>query len=213
MTRTPPLCQNFTDTRPCRYPLIFAEAVRLTGNRPANILSYGCSLGDEVVALRNVFPPGSTVTGYDKNHAVIIDARKKDPEGIYTSELPMTKFDVVFCMSVLCIHPLNSERKSLNLEYYELNIVALSDLLNTNGLLVLFNSQFPLMDTEVGKQKFLPAAGSRAGEQAFVRLIDPVDGSILRKSSKDDNSAPFQNFPDFALDCPVFYRRLKRRRI
>lgn len=205
---SPPLCQDLTDTRASRYPLTFLEAARLTKNLPVRILSYGCSVGHEVVALKEIFPPGSKVVGYDQNESALLEASKRDPGGEYTLDFPTGPFDIVFCMSVLCVHPLNADRKALKLKDFEANVRAISNILAPGGLFVLFNSQYPLLQTEIGRSRFLPAAGSRVCEKAFVTLINPADGSVLRQPTVDNGAAPFQGLPDALSECPVFYRRL-----
>lgn len=73
------LLQPATLTWDDRYPAIFdALASRLEGRAPPEILSFGCSSGAEVRALRKRLPT-ARITGVDLNTRSLLRARKEDP--------------------------------------------------------------------------------------------------------------------------------------
>jgi SAM-dependent methyltransferase len=98
-------------TSPDRYPALFAFVqTQLSGVTGPNILSYGCSTGDEVFSLRRYFP-GGQIKGIDINPASLKICRKRlakspdsrirfscaaSPAGEATGQ-----YDAIFCMAVL----------------------------------------------------------------------------------------------------------------
>ena len=69
--------QPFNDTQHDRYPFIFDFVqTQLGTDRNLNILSYGCSTGDEVFSLRQYFPH-ATIKGLDINRANVAVCRRR----------------------------------------------------------------------------------------------------------------------------------------
>lgn len=94
-------------TKVDRYPQIFQYCQRLLeGHHNLNLLSFGCSTGEEAFTLRKYFPD-ARITGVDINPSNIRSCIRKnqDPdirfETIHnaTFESP-TIFDAMFCMAV-----------------------------------------------------------------------------------------------------------------
>ena len=101
--------QISNSTRYDRYPEIFSKLKELTP-APSKILSFGCSSGEEVKTLRNLYFPDAEITGVDFCED-IVQANKlenKDAKVKYFTSKQFKKvneeFDVIFCMSVLCLH-------------------------------------------------------------------------------------------------------------
>jgi trans-aconitate methyltransferase len=105
--RFQPLGDTFAD----RYPRIFDfVASQLPEGRPARILSFGCSTGEEVFTLRRRFP-AAAVRGLDINPGAIAVCRRRlarqpDPLASFavagSSEAePSGGYDAIFCMAVL----------------------------------------------------------------------------------------------------------------
>lgn len=105
------LMQPAPDTSPDRYPAIFSfvrDALRQTS--APDLLSYGCSVGEEVFSLRRYFP-AATITGVDINAHSIGLARQRlasapDPQLDFQclpspNALPSAAYDAIFCMAVL----------------------------------------------------------------------------------------------------------------
>jgi SAM-dependent methyltransferase len=105
------LMQPAPDTKPDRYPQIFSfvqDALR-EASEP-NLLSYGCSVGEEVFSLRRYFP-AATISGVDINAHSIGLARQRlalapdvglDFQCLPSPrDLPTGAYDAIFCMAVL----------------------------------------------------------------------------------------------------------------
>jgi len=103
--------QPFNDTRLDRYPVIFSFVQsQFSRDNPIEILSYGCSTGDEVISLREYFPRAS-IKEIDINAANIAACRKRlsaapDAGLVFetaasTEEEASSVYDAIFCMAVL----------------------------------------------------------------------------------------------------------------
>lgn len=103
--------QPFGTTFENRYPAVFACAcAQLAGREAPNLLSFGCSTGEEVATLRRYFPD-ATITGLDINSAAIAAARKRlaglpgPPVRLAVGDNAAGEaagsYDAVFCMAVL----------------------------------------------------------------------------------------------------------------
>src|SRR5579862_1094793 len=103
--------QPFNDTLDDRYPHIFRFVQSVLGaESKVEILSYGCSTGDEVFSLRQYFPR-AVIKGIDINRANIAVCRrrlKEAPDNTIsfatarsTETEPSGGYDAIFCMAVL----------------------------------------------------------------------------------------------------------------
>ena len=148
-----------------RYPKIIAYVAReLAGLERPRVLSWGCSTGAELVALREALPHAD-ITGVDINarslalarRAIAGDARIRlilcgDP-----AELIGETFDAVFCLAVLRHAKLEEERPvscAVILPFARVEQFAenLADLLCSGGLLALWNVHFRLDDMTIASQ-------------------------------------------------------------
>jgi Fe2+ transport system protein FeoA len=104
------LFQPDNHTLPDRYPELFDIARREIGDGPdRRLLSFGCSTGEEVFALRSRFPT-ARIDGLDINRRNIAIARAQlaaaPDDGIVfraagsAADLPPSSYDVIFCMAV-----------------------------------------------------------------------------------------------------------------
>jgi 2-polyprenyl-3-methyl-5-hydroxy-6-metoxy-1,4-benzoquinol methylase len=159
--------QPVNDTWPDRYPYIFSFVRNEVGiDRAVNILSYGCSTGDEVFTLRD-YLPRAAIKGIDINAGNIAACwrrlrRAPDPGVSFatassTVDEPGNCYDVIFCMAVL-----RHERLSLpgvtrcdHLLRFEDFAGAVADFhrcLKPGGLLVIRHSNFRLCDAPIGTE-------------------------------------------------------------
>ena len=103
--------QPFNTTKADRYPRIFGFVQRALGaDSPLNILSFGCSTGEEVFSLRRYFPRAA-IKGVDINPGNIAVCRKRLARagdasisfGVAASTAgePVAAYDAIFCMAVL----------------------------------------------------------------------------------------------------------------
>jgi len=148
-------------TRPDRYPHLFA-ALRdnLDHVREPQILSFGCSTGEEIVSLKAYIPRGQ-FAGIDINSLRIRQARRRlaDPGVRLWSagsigEVVAGQFDAITCLSVL--HRREALRdwpadctRYITFAMFERAIVDLDRHLKPGGLLLLFHTSFRFIETSV----------------------------------------------------------------
>ncbi|MBX2959490.1 MAG: class I SAM-dependent methyltransferase [Flavobacteriales bacterium] len=143
-----------------RYPEIFMESVKLVNGETKNlkILSFGCSTGEECETILGYFP-NSIITGVDINSLNINKAKSsynhlKQLEFKTSKEFENElnkKFDLIFCMSVLCRWEDTKDVTNCNDIYpfktFEHILVELDKRLNSNGLFIIYNSNYCFTDT------------------------------------------------------------------
>ena len=181
-----------------RYPAIF-EATQKNATGKKNILSYGCSTGEECFSIRQYFPE-AIITGADINEKNLLKARKKNNDSNISfinsdSKSLKTKgsFDIIFAMSVLCrwedtkdiencknIYPFTKFDESINF---------LINLLNKDGLLVVYNSNFKVEDS-TASTLVMPLEIDSILESGFVHKFD------------------INNFRDISVHNKVIYKKL-----
>lgn len=158
--------QPFNDTYEDRYPAIFAFVQRELGAASnIRILSYGCSVGDEVFSLRRYFPR-ATIKGLDINPANIAVCRRRlknaSDAGIAfstahsTAAEPSAGYDAIFAMAVLRHGSLGlpGVTRSDHLIRFEDFARAVADFercLKPGGLLIVRHSNFRLGDAPAGR--------------------------------------------------------------
>jgi len=148
-----------------RYPETFSFVQReLGGERALNILSFGCSTGEEVFSLRHYFPQ-ATIKGVDINPGNIAVCRRRlrrlndariefYTAGTLAAE-PSASYDAIFCMAVLrhgqlarpgvvrCDHLIPFEVFSRAVESFR-------RCLKPGGLLAMRHNNFRLCDAPAG---------------------------------------------------------------
>ena len=151
------LLQPFPTTGENRYPELFDALARRLADLPApRILSFGCSSGEEVRALRRRMPH-ARITGIDLNRRMIAKARLADPDhaGDYRCDgapLPGEQFDAVLALAVFRHGDLEFHRPAdcsavLPFTRFEQGLAMLDSHLAPGGWLALYNQQFRLSDT------------------------------------------------------------------
>lgn len=151
-------------TRPGRNVAFMRDAkARMT--RPVkNILSFGCSTGEECADLAEVFAD-ARILGLDVNPDVLSRAKRFESSririrpstaSILASEGP---FDLIFAMSVLCFSPQTIGMDNIASLYpfhrFEGMVGTLTESLAPGGILGAYNAQYFIEDTNVGSQ-FVP---------------------------------------------------------
>ena len=160
----PNLFQPFIDTWLDRYPLLFAFArEKLESDRQANVLSFGCSTGEEVFTLRS-YLPDAAIKGVDINRRAIAACKSKldrcpDPKIAFQvansirDEKPAS-YDAIFCLAVLRHGDLadsgatNSEAV-IPFAAFEAMMDDFARCLRIGGLLFIAHSNFRFCDTAV----------------------------------------------------------------
>jgi hypothetical protein len=126
--------QTYSFTRPDRYPWLFEFAsARLGSREKLQILSFGCSRGDEVFSLRRYFPTAASTEGE-----------------------PTSSYDAIFCLAVLVNGDLTTagaERSDpvFLFERFDRQVADFARCLKPGGLLILHTTNFRFCDTAVAK--------------------------------------------------------------
>jgi SAM-dependent methyltransferase len=158
--------QPFNDTLDDRYPDIFAFVqAELSSASKVNILSYGCSVGDEVFSLRRYFPR-ATIKGLDINPANIAVCRrrlKNSPDAAIAfatahsaAAEPSASFDAIFAMAVLRHGSLGLPGVTrcdhlIRFEEFAHAVADFERCLKPGGLLIVRHSNFRLGDAPAGR--------------------------------------------------------------
>jgi hypothetical protein len=152
---------NFT--LPDRYPDLFRLAAREIGDGPGKqILSFGCSTGEEVFALREYFP-NARITGLDINRhniAVCKRALGQRPDSAISFRIASSAvdegvgaYDAIFCMAVFrhgaLAGAVAKERCDdlIRFEDFDKATAGLTRSLKVGGMLFIENSNFRFCDT------------------------------------------------------------------
>lgn len=158
-------------TEPNRYPELFALAADVVGDGPdRRLLSFGCSTGEEVFALRSYFPTAE-ITGVDINPGNIAVCRRRlaarpDPSIRFRvtrrPESISDRYDAVFCMAVFRhgrLADLMSDRcdRLIRFSDFERTTAVLARSLKPGGVLVIEHANFRFRDTSVfGSFEIIP---------------------------------------------------------
>ncbi|MBK9011496.1 class I SAM-dependent methyltransferase [Novosphingobium sp.] len=173
------LFQPFPDTSEDRYPTLFdALAERLADLEAPRLLSFGCSSGAEVRALRRRLPL-ARITGIDLNRRALGKARAadRDPRSVYRQAAapdPGERFDAVLAMAVFRHGELEARRPAscstvLPFARFAEGIAALDEVLEPGGWLAIGNAHFRFADT--------PAAANYEADP--LRIADAPPQALL----------------------------------
>ncbi len=161
LTNGPWQAQRAVHTALDRYPEIFAAAARMAEanrdpglSRPLRVLSFGCSTGEECYSLSSYFSDAD-IFGCDINPSVLSIAKHRQQIGnitFFNSSPEMLRkhgpFDVVFCMSSLCLYPEanrpEGEAGKFPFSAFEDLVSGIDSALAPGGLLVIYNSNYSL---------------------------------------------------------------------
>jgi SAM-dependent methyltransferase len=184
---TPYTCED-------RYPELFDLAARLA---PAaqRVLSFGCSTGEELIALRRRFP-GAELIGAEINprsRRIAIRKLANDPRAeVLHPNLVQGPFDVVFAMAVLQREPAKiAEMGIMDLsahypfERFDSAVGELAEALRAGGLLCVSNAHYRIEDSSVASL-FDPVAASPAMKPPLFgrdgrRIESPAARTLFRK--------------------------------
>ncbi|MCX6205014.1 MAG: class I SAM-dependent methyltransferase [Bacteroidetes bacterium] len=146
-----------------RYPLLFKECTQyLQKIEKPQIISFGCSTGEEVRTLGE-YIPAAIIYGIDINKWCIKQCKKHNSSTSHyfyhrTSKEFETvqNVDAIFCMAVFQrtddrLPNKKHNTKLFTFKAFEEEILLLDRKLNKNGLLIIDFSDFNFMDTVVAK--------------------------------------------------------------
>jgi hypothetical protein len=133
-----------------RYPNVFKEIKGILPS-PSQILSFGCSTGEECETLHKLYFPNVKIIGLDICEEIITDNIKKNKYNNieYYSKLDNItgKSDIIFANSVLCRWP---ESKGVyTFETFENTLEIIDSLLNKDGYLCIYNSKYLFSETNL----------------------------------------------------------------
>ncbi len=156
----PLLLQPWPTTAENRYPDLFdIVARRLNHLSSPRILSFGCSTGEELRAMKCRLPHAA-ITGIDINSYAIDTAKSSDPSGDYrlASAPPADeKFDAVLALAVFRHGELeestpNDCSEILPFEKFAIGMGLLDAVLAEGGLLAVWNSHFRFTDLTMAER-------------------------------------------------------------
>jgi SAM-dependent methyltransferase len=158
--------QTYSHTLPDRYPWLFQfAAAQLEAHSPLNLLSFGCSRGDEVFALRSHFPTAQ-IKGIDVDPENIAQCEQRSRQqgaagmrfstAATTAAEPASSYDAIFCVAVLCLGDLTTSGAQhsdphLHFVDFEAVVTDFARCLKPSGLLLLHTTNFRFSDTSVAK--------------------------------------------------------------
>ncbi len=125
---------------------------------PVKILSFGCSNGYEVQTLRDKYFKHSFITGCDIN-AEVLERAIKNHSGSnikYISAKDLANgyvtYEIIFCLSVLSNAPeISQVEKPIEFSKFNEAVIFLYQKLDMGGYLVVFNSNYNVKLSSVGK--------------------------------------------------------------
>lgn len=183
-----------------RYPELFNAAKNSVSNYEnarLSILSFGCSTGEECFTLRKYFPYAK-IYGTDVDQVNLFLARKanSDPDiQFFYSNVKNIKqhgpYHIIFCLSVLCRWEDTKDVEDCSAIYpfekFDKTVAQLSECLVPGGIMVVYNSNFCLEDSSVGKEyEIIPVSLPDSGfvhkfDRHNKRLHIPHNACLYRK--------------------------------
>jgi len=139
-----------------RYPELFKEITSIIPC-PNQILSFGCSTGEECITLNNLYFPNIKIIGLDINEEIIISNKNKNIykniEYFSNLENITEKSDLIFANSVLCRWP-ESTVENYTYQRFEHTLKFIDNLLNKDGYLCIYNSKYLFTETDLFLNKY-----------------------------------------------------------
>ncbi len=185
-----------------RYPDLFDLAAALAPNA-TRILSFGCSTGEELDALRRRFPKAEIVGAEINPRSRGIAARRvaRDPSTtVVPPDAVQGSFDAIFALAVFQKEPhkiaeMGVEDLSAHypFERFDAAVRVLAGALRPGGFFCVSNAHYRFEDSTVAAQ-FEPVSTSPLIDRAVYapngRLIDsPVAYTMFRKRSPGESAA------------------------
>jgi 2-polyprenyl-3-methyl-5-hydroxy-6-metoxy-1,4-benzoquinol methylase len=171
---------NYTEYN--RYPKIFQKIKELCSPELSNdleILSFGCSTGEEIKSLQNLYIPNANYTGVDISK-YIIKQNKLNNTSVkifyYNNEefefSILKQFDVVLVMSVLCRWPNDTD---YSFEMFESTLLDIDKYVKKEGYLIIYNSSYCFTDS-ILSSKYEPVVLD--SDSGFVTKYDKLHNVV-----------------------------------
>jgi hypothetical protein len=187
------LFQAATFTRQDRYPELFEECRRQLQNLgEPHILSFGCSVGDELSTLRR-YLPNSRIAGVDMNPWCLRECMRRgfDPRvrmlhRLSPEFLELDDLDSIFCLAVFQrtehrINGVSPAESGFTFELFERELQVLDRKLKPGGLLFLDECDFAFQMTAVA-QHYRPLRFEGSEVLRERPLFDRTGGKIASSS-------------------------------
>lgn len=190
--------QTTSYTSDDRYPELMALAARLCPT-PRRILSFGCSTGEELVALRGYFPKaqivGAEINARSRRIATRLVAGDTGAWVVPPGKISGS-FDIIFALAVLQREPHKVAEMGLDdlsghypFERFDKAVSDLVGILEPGGLLCVTNAHYPveaasaalLLDGVQDSPRMEPPLFGADGR----RLSRPVAHTIFRKRASE----------------------------
>ncbi|MGH6922221.1 MAG: class I SAM-dependent methyltransferase [Propylenella sp.] len=176
-------------------------ACRLAATRPnggLRILSFGCSMGDEIATLASLFPTAQ-IHACDVNAAALDIARRNASSVPRVSIFAANEdeiarrgpFDLIAAMSVLCRNPPTELMQRFPPTKFDEVLGLLDTALSPGGLLVLFNTSYRFQETPVA-QRYRPLRSDVVDSSGFVDVFDRAGEPFLSMVMSQAQYAPFR---------------------
>jgi SAM-dependent methyltransferase len=183
-----------------RYPSIFSFVLRNCPDREnLKILSFGCSTGEEVRSLRDIYYPTSKIDGVDFDSDRLSEARNRNKgfnsEFFESGKIGCRKYDVIFALSVLCRNP-HKDLAEYPFDTFDRTVSTIDCLLETGGILAAYNIQYHIEESSVG-EKFSPIIDRCLYNHYPTLAVEPV---LVKKYWKDGTL--------FTGRSPVIYKKI-----
>lgn len=153
-------------------------------NRPLKILSFGCSVGDEIASMRWVFPDADIV-GCDIDPAVTDAAARsvghlaaiiRSDEHELSARGP---YDLILACSVLCLNPQPRDFFSrFPPSKFDETLSFLDGILRSGGLLAITNASYRFLDSPVAAG-YQPVRSDVVSSSGFVDVMDRRGSPLL----------------------------------
>ncbi len=137
---------NYTEYN--RHPYLFKFVSDIIKS-PDNILSFGCSIGEECRAIREIYYPDTKINihGLDVRESNIEYAKKNTNKNLniqfynYKTFIPI-EYDIIFAMNCLCHYKLGIDRWIKTVD----NIL---DMVKKDGIFVFHNTTYDITKTKL----------------------------------------------------------------
>lgn len=174
--------QTIRFTRKNRYPNIFKTCAEISPKN-SQIMSFGCSTGEECETLRSYFPDADII-GIDSGFGNIEIAKQKNQDSKIHYDYNIKhydKFNLIFCMSVFCKHPATNHLENCSqvydFDWFEKDLSNLVKRLNLGGCIVVYNSNFKFCDT-IFNPYFKAIPSNEEYGSGFVRKFNKKNNRI-----------------------------------
>jgi hypothetical protein len=189
--------QYDTHTSTNRYPYLFKHLASYAhaSSPDLKILSFGCSLGDELMDLYALFPR-ARLYGCDINPAVLAQARSRCgsfAEVFFSSEAEIAArgpFHLVLCLSVLCIHGQNAAQigELLPFSKFEDILLRIAGQCTPDGAIAVFNASYFPEETALARD-FTPTPTPGVPESSHIKRYDRRGRLAVEQVTVNDRSA------------------------